>query len=126
MVTNYLKVALRNLSKHKGISFINIFGLGIGMTCAILIFLWVQQQLSYDKWQTNRDRMYRLESETWVVMPPYLRETALAFPEVEHAVRFYFWYEPTLKYKENVFTVTDFALVDSTVFHVFNFNFLLG
>ena len=80
MLFNYLKVALRNIVKHKGISLINIFGLAVGMACAILIFLWVQVQLNYDSAQVNRDRIYRLENLTWVVMPPYLRETAAAFP----------------------------------------------
>lgn len=126
MFVHYLKISLRNLIKHRGITFINIFGLAVGMACAILIFLWVEQQLSYDRWQVNRDRIYRLESESWVVMPPYLNETAKAFPEVEHGVRFYFWVEPTLKYKDNIFTVTEFALVDSTVFNVFNFDFIAG
>jgi len=126
MLINYLKVAIRNIIKHKGISFINIFGLSIGMTCAILIILWVQVQLSYDSGQVNKDRIYRLESETWVVMPPYLRETATVFPEVEQAIRFYFWLEPTLKHKEKIFTVTEFALVDDAVFEVFNFDFIAG
>ncbi|UCE42651.1 MAG: ABC transporter permease [Candidatus Aminicenantes bacterium] len=126
MIANYLKVALRNIIKHKGISFINIFGLAVGMTCAILIILWVQVQLSYDSGQVNKDRIYRLENQTWVVMPPYLRETAIVFPEVEQAIRFYFWLEPTLKHNEKIFTVTEFALVDDKVFEVFNFNFIAG
>ncbi|MFA9454023.1 MAG: ABC transporter permease, partial [Candidatus Aminicenantaceae bacterium] len=126
MFRNYLKVALRSVFKHKGISFINIFGLTVGMACVVLIFLWVQQQLSYDKDQIHRDHLYRLESETWVIMPPYLRETAAVFPEVEEAVRFYYWFEPTLKYQENIFTVTDFALVDDSVFRAFNFDFVAG
>jgi putative ABC transport system permease protein len=126
MIINYLKVAIRNIIKHKGISAINIFGLAVGMTCAILIILWVQVQLNYDSDQINRDRIYRLENQTWVVMPPYLRETALAFPEVEQAIRFYFWLEPTLKFNEKIFTVTEFALVDDEVFEVFNFDFIAG
>jgi len=96
------------------------------MTCAILIILWVQLQLSYDSGQVNRDRLYRLENESWVVMPPYLRETPLVFPEVEQAIRFYFWLEPTLKHNENIFTVTEFALVDDPVFEAFNFDFIAG
>ena len=88
MFKNYLKIAFRNLVKHKGISFINVFGLAVGITCAILIFLWVNQQFSYDKWQINKDRMYRLESETWVVMPPYLGETVKVFPDVQQMTRF--------------------------------------
>ena len=126
MILNYLKVAIRNIIKHKGISFINIFGLAVGMTCAILIFLWVRFQFSYDSGQVHKDRIYRLENETWVVMPPYLRETALSFPEVETAVRFYFWFEPALKYNEKNFTVTEFALVDDGVFDVFHFDFMAG
>lgn len=126
MIINYAKVALRNIIKHKGISFINIIGLAVGMTCAILIFLWVQFQLSYDSNQVNKDRIYRLENKTWVVMPPYLRETAAVFPEVEQAIRFYFWFEPSFKHNEKMFTVTDFALVDNEVFEVFNFDFISG
>ncbi|MGB2908028.1 MAG: ABC transporter permease [Candidatus Aminicenantaceae bacterium] len=126
VLKNYIKVALRNVFKRKLISFVNIFGLTVGMACAVLIFLWVQQQLSYDKDQVHRDRLYRLETETWVNMPPYLRETAAAFPEVEEAVRFYYWLEPTLKYRENIFTVTNFALVDDSVFKAFNFDFIVG
>jgi putative ABC transport system permease protein len=126
MIINYLKVALRNIIKHKGISFINIFGLAVGMTCAILIILWVQVQLSYDSDQVNKDRIYRLENQTWVVMPPYLRETAIVFPEVERAIRFYFWLEPTMRHQEKIFTVTEFALVDDEVFEVFNFDFIAG
>jgi putative ABC transport system permease protein len=126
MIINYLKVALRNIIKHKGISFINVFGLAVGMTCAILIILWVQVQLSYDSEQVNKDRIYRLENQTWVVMPPYLRETAIVFPEVEQAIRFFFWLEPTVKHEEKIFTVTEFALVDDGVFEVFNFDFTAG
>ena len=126
MLKHYLKIALRNLIRHKGISFINIFGLTIGMTCAILILLWVGQQFSYDQGQINKDRIVRLENETWVVMPPYLRETALAFPEVEHAARFYYWWEPIVNYNKNIFTLKNVALVDSTVFHIFNFDFIAG
>jgi putative ABC transport system permease protein len=126
MLIHYIKVAIRNLVSQAGISFINIFGLTTGMACAILIFLWVNHQLSYDKNQLNRSRIFRLETETWVVLPPFLRETAAVFPEVEQAVRFYFWYDPIIRYHENQFTVSDCALVDSNVFRVFNFDFLVG
>ncbi len=126
MFAHHLKTTIRNLVRQKGISFINIFGLTAGMTCTILIFLWVSQQLRYDAEFANRDQICRLESQTWVVMPPYLSETALAFPEVKEAVRFWFWYEPVLKYKDRQFTLTDFALVDSTLFKVLDFPFIAG
>ena len=53
MFINYLKVALRNIKRYKGFSFINISGLAVGMACCILIFLWVQDELSYDKFHEN-------------------------------------------------------------------------
>lgn len=96
------------------------------MTCAILILFWVNQQLRYDSGQLNRKQIYRLESETWVVLPPYLGETARAFPEVKEAIRFWFWYEPVLEYKNRQFTLTNFAMVDSTVFKVLDFDFIAG
>jgi putative ABC transport system permease protein len=126
MLKHYLKIALRNLFKQKGISLINIFGLTVGMTCAILIFLWVGQQLSYDQAQIKKDRIFRLESQNWVIMPPYLRETVRAFPEVETSSRFFFWWEPRVKYQDKVFTVKDLALCDSTTFNIFNFDFIAG
>ena len=60
MVSNYLKIALRNIKKHKGYSLINIAGLAVGMTCCILILLWVQDELSYDRYHKNADRIYRI------------------------------------------------------------------
>ncbi len=60
MLKNYLKVALRNITRHKGYSFINIAGLAIGMACCILIMLWVQDELSYDRFHKNSDNIYRV------------------------------------------------------------------
>ncbi len=126
MLLHFFKITIRNILKHKLTSFINISGLAIGMACAILIFLWISQQLNYDKGQSKKDQIYRLENQTWVVMPPYLGETVSVFPEVENAVRFYFWIEPVLKYAENIFTVNNFAFIDSTVFNTFDFHFIAG
>lgn len=126
MFVHYLRITFRNILKQKWISSVNIFGLAVGMACAILIFLWVQQQLSYDQWQLKKNNIYRFESESWVILPPYLSETTRAFPEVEQAIRFYFGYEPIINHEDNIFTLTDFALVDSAIFQVFNFNFIYG
>jgi len=59
MFKNYLKIAFRNLRKHKGFSFINISGLAIGMACAIFIMLYVDFELSYDNFHDDADRIYR-------------------------------------------------------------------
>ena len=60
MFKNYLKTALRVLKKHKAFSFINITGLAVGMACCVLILLWVQDELSYDRFHENHKQLYRL------------------------------------------------------------------
>ena len=60
MFRNYLKLAIRNLLKHKAYSFINIAGLALGMACCILILLYVQDELSYDKFHRDADRIFRV------------------------------------------------------------------
>jgi len=58
MVKNYLKIALRNVMKHKGYSFLNVMGLTIGITCFTLIMLWVRDELNYDRYHEKADRIY--------------------------------------------------------------------
>jgi len=65
MIKNFFKVAYRNLLLNKGFSAINITGLAIGMAAAILILLWIQDELSYDNFNTNKDRIY----EVWNCVP---------------------------------------------------------
>ena len=60
MLKNYFKIAFRNIIRHKAYSFINISGLAIGMACSILIFLWVQNELSYDRFHTSANQIYRI------------------------------------------------------------------
>ncbi len=60
MFSNFLKIALRNLWKNKVLSFINIFGLASGMACSVLIFLFVIDELSYDRFNKDADRIYRV------------------------------------------------------------------
>ena len=98
MFQNYLKIALRNLLKYKAYSFINIAGLAIGMTCCILIFLFIQDELSYDTYHENAENIYRVVEDqqnegivrhlayTYFPMAPALLTD---FPEIEHAVRFF-------------------------------------
>ncbi|MFX9552076.1 ABC transporter permease, partial [Acinetobacter baumannii] len=60
MIKNYLRSAIRNITRHKFISFINIFGLTIGLTCCILILLYIVNELSYDRFNTNAKNIYRV------------------------------------------------------------------
>lgn len=66
MFRNYFKIALRNLIKNRGYSFINIGGLAVGLASALLIFLWIADEYSFDKFQTNYNRIYQLyQSQEW-------------------------------------------------------------
>ena len=74
MFRNYFKTTWRNIQRYKGYSAINIIGLAIGMACCILIFLWVSDELSYDTFHENLDRLYRInimsdERGAWVSSP---------------------------------------------------------
>ncbi len=96
MIKNYIKIALRNLTRHKGYSLINIAGLAIGIACCILILLWVQDELSFDRFHKNGDNIYRViqdinftdHSTTWAItqgpLGPSLKED---FPEIVNFTR---------------------------------------
>src|SRR4028119_453352 len=60
MFQNYLKISWRNLFKNKGFSLVNLLGLTIGITCSILLFLWVQDELGYDKFHKNYNSIYKV------------------------------------------------------------------
>ncbi|MFQ5638923.1 MAG: ABC transporter permease [bacterium] len=97
MFKNYLKIAFRNFLRQKTYSFINILGLAIGMSCCILLLLFVQDELSYDRFHKNADRIYRVVQEfmddgqpdhfahTPAPLAPALMND---FPEIMNAVRF--------------------------------------
>ena len=95
MLKNYLKIALRNLLRHKAFSFINIFGLALGMTCSILIMLWVQDELSFNKFHKNGPHLYRImanlnwdEIQTDQNTPQPLAEALRKdIPEITHVVQ---------------------------------------
>ena len=81
MIKNYLKIAFRNIIRHKAFSLINIAGLAIGMACGIFILLWVQNELSYDRFHKNADNIYRITGRAGdfnaavnpAAMPPELK-----------------------------------------------------
>lgn len=62
MAGNFFKLTFRNLWKNRGYSFLNIFGLAIGIACAGLIFLWVEDELSYDQFLAGKDRLYYIKT----------------------------------------------------------------
>jgi putative ABC transport system permease protein len=136
MFKNYLTVAVRNLLRHKVYSLINIAGLSVGMACTILILLWVQYELSYDRFHENADRIYRLTENwnlgatrgkwavtNWPAGPTFQRE----YPEVIRAVRFRPLYNKVLcSYKTEKFFIDGILLADDTVFDIFSFPLISG
>ena len=64
MFRNILKIALRNIKKNKAYTLINVFGLSVGLACSIIIILFVINELTYDSYHNDADRIYRIISET--------------------------------------------------------------
>ncbi len=95
MLYNYLKIAIRNLLRHKAFSFINIAGLALGMTCSILLMLWVQDEISYNRFHKNGPQLYRImanlnwgEIQTGQNTPQPLAEALRKeIPEITHVVQ---------------------------------------
>src|SRR5580658_10803133 len=97
MFKNYFKIAWRGLLKNKSTSFINIFGLSVGMGAAIFIFLWVQNEFSFDNFHPGKENIYRItnaigvnNSETWVweTSPMLMAQAASKeIPEVQKTAR---------------------------------------
>ncbi len=133
MIRNYLKITFRNISRNKLFSAINILGLSIGMACSILIILWIQDELSYDQFHQNADRIYRVvmekdseENKELIARtpPPVGRVLRNEFPEIEKCTRYLFH---NLEFNvENQFFDEDGAFVDKDIFSMFDFKLIKG
>ncbi len=134
MFKNYLKIAFRTIRKHKGYSLINILGLSLGMASCILIMLWVQNELSYNKFHKNRDRIYRVYqdyhhaggiSQYSNVPQPVGPEIQSTVPEVQFVTRF-LDDDFTFKYEDKIFIEGDVRYIDPSFFNIFSFSFVKG
>ncbi len=135
MLLNYLKIAFRTLKKNKGYSFINIFGLAVGIAGCIVILIYIQNELSYDKYNKNYDRMYRVhlsarisnnELNPAMSCAPCGPAFAEQIPEVENFVRIRNYGFPVVRYKDKAFSEEKFYWVDSSFFDVFTARFIKG
>jgi putative ABC transport system permease protein len=136
MIKNFIKVALRNLSKHKGFSFINIASLTIGIASCILIILWIQNELSYDRFHENSDRIYRIvtdeciggQSSKYPATPLNISEALENdFPEIEKFVRLLKgWGGLTVENNSRKFHAEYFFLVDPSFFDIFTISVIHG
>ncbi len=95
MLKNYLKIALRNLQKHKGYTFINVSGLALGITCCLLIMLYVQDELGYDRFHEQADQIHRVLIEPGASEPSAQNMFFVAsrmveeYPEIHKATRLF-------------------------------------
>ena len=136
MIKNYLTIAFRNLLREKGYSFINISGLAIGIASSILILLFVQDELSYDRHHEHAGNIYRVcmnasmqgSSLVAPITPAPMAATLIAdFPEVRNAVRFFnFDATPIIRNGDRSYIERNFVWADSTVFDVFTYNMIRG
>jgi len=135
MFKNYVKTALRAIKRHKGYSFINIFGLAIGMACCILILVWVQDELSYDQFHANGDDIYRIikeeytEGETqWSALtsPPLAQSIKEDFSEILLSTRFGNWGRRVVQYQDKRINEDKFEHADVDFFKMFSFDFIAG
>ena len=133
MLINFFKITFRNLWKNRGYSFLNIFGLAIGVACAGLIFLWVEDERSYDQWIPNKDRLYYIQTNqtyegkvrTFSSTPvPLAPAISREIPGIAAACR--------VENKQSLFNVGDKAIyergayADSTLFSMFGLPFVEG
>lgn len=135
MIQNYLKIAWRNLLRHKSFSLINILGLSAGIAACIIIFLYVQYELTYDRHHTKADRIARVvttlhapgTADMEFGTSPYPLGDALKrdFPEVSSSVRLE--QNPiVIKHNSELIQETDFYLTDQNIFSIFDYTFIEG
>jgi putative ABC transport system permease protein len=135
MLTNYFKSALRMLTKHKTFSIINIAGLSIGIAVCFVIMLFVQDELSFDRFNKNADRIVRIVFKANInggkifesnVMPPVASAMKNDYPEVQEATRLQQAGTPKISYKDKTLKEDQMAFVDPDFFSVFTLPFIEG
>jgi putative ABC transport system permease protein len=136
MFKNYLKTAFRNLTRHKGYSLINIAGFAIGIACCILIFLWVQDELSFDRFHGNLDSLHRVVEKNYfsdgtifpIARTPYPVGPALVadYPEIINFTRFTPCWRVLIESGDKSFYERGFAFADPSLLEMFSFPLLKG
>ncbi|MFC1726150.1 ABC transporter permease [candidate division KSB1 bacterium] len=135
MFKNYLKIAFRNMKRNKGYTFINVFGLALGIASCLLIFSYVNYHLSFDKYHENSDRIYRFaavgemsgseysSAAISAAMAPLLIDD---YPQIEKVVRFSTDRFNKFRYKDKKFYEPYYYFADGSAFDVFSYKLLKG
>ena len=136
MIKNFFLIAVRNIARHKVFTFINVTGLAVGLSASLLILLWVQDEFSFEKFNSNAKTIYRVEEDqfysgaryhvtvTPVPSGPVWKEK---IPEIEDQVRLNLWLPRVLfRYEDKVFFETSIAAVDSSLLKIFTLPMSMG
>jgi len=137
MVRNYLKIAIRNLLKYRFISFINLFGLTVGLTCCLLITTYILNELSYDKYNKNADNIYRvtrtfkntngaISLKLSTVSPPFGYYFPSEFPQIEKMTRLLQNGPIPARYNDKIFNEQGMYFADENLFDVFSLQSIKG
>ena len=135
MLRTYFKIAWRTLSRNKLYSLVNIGGLMVGLTCCMLIGLYLCNELSYDRFHHNADRLFRVTTEyTTNGAVSRVGQTAsapgprfaAAFPQIESYVRINNWMPYVVRHGDRTFVEPRFLFADSTFFTMFSFPLIEG
>jgi len=134
MLKNYFKIAFRNLLRNKLYSSINLTGLAIGLAACLMIWLWVQDEMSYDRFHTNAERIYRVErkfdfrdmhGQAPITSGTYGPALVSDYPEIENHVRLH-RNELSIKDHRNIFHKTQLIVSDNSIFEIFDFHLESG
>ena len=137
MFKNYLKIALRNLGKYKFISFINLFGLTIGLTCCLVILTYIIHETSYDKFNSKADRIFRvtrsfnnnegIESlHLSSVAPPFGPLLQNDFPDIQKVTRMLPAGPLPVRYDNKIFNEQNVSFADNNLFSIFDIPIIEG
>jgi ABC-type antimicrobial peptide transport system permease subunit len=136
MIKNFFRIAVRNIARHKGFTFINVTGLAVGLAATLLILLWVQDELSFEKYNLNAEKIFRVEEDqfysgekyhvtvTPVPAGPVWKEK---IPEIKDQVRINLWLPRVLfTYNDKIFFESSIAAVDSNLLKIFTLPLSFG
>jgi len=136
MFKNYFKIAYRNLLRYKSYTFINLFGLAVGIAATILILLYIQFEFSFDNFHENKENIYRIsikhlkesniEYDSPQYTPPIGPTMLQEFPEVDNFVRFSTRRSAYFYSGDKALKVNGISHVDSSLFDIFSFKLLKG
>jgi len=135
MFRNMIRHSIQAMTRHKGYLLINITGLSLGITCSLIIALFIRHELSYDQFNEKKDRIYRLvvhgiigdrELNYAVAAAPVGPTMFQEFPEVEDFARIISMNSPVIKYAGTKFTENDFIEADSSFFNIFSIPLIRG